>query len=425
VVKETNATTGNITDYLYGDDLIKQSRAANDSYYLYDGLGSTRALTDSAGTITDSYNYESFGSLLNQVGTTENNYLFTGEQYDNNLDNYYLRARYYDQSIGRFTQQDTWMGQNQDPITLHKYLYANTDPVNNIDPTGNFTMSSVMTAVNIVSTLASTAQAAVDIFQITSSGESVTATDVGFIILMSRLPIKKAQFFLRKACSKNSFIGDTLVSTENGLVEIKDIVIGDMVWSYNEDSNEKTLQEVTHLIQNEGDKSLVDIKLSSGEVITATADHPVYVFDKGQWRPASKLISSDELFGLNGQSIIVDSLRIYDKEVKVFNLTVSDNHTYYVGEDSILSHNADKCNIGEILVKQGKLKKLNDKYLKKEGIDAHDAKELITGSNKRNARFDMVVEKNSKKVFLKSKDGKLIESPYSINELKALAPLKR
>jgi RHS repeat-associated protein len=157
VVKETNATTGNITDYLYGDDLIKQTKAANDSYYLYDGLGSTRALSDSTGTITDTYNYESFGTVLNQTGTTPNDYLFTGEQYDSGLDNYYLRARYYDQNIGRFTQQDTWMGNNSDPITLHKYLYANADPVNNIDPSGNVTIGSLMTAVSNVARLAKTA----------------------------------------------------------------------------------------------------------------------------------------------------------------------------------------------------------------------------------------------------------------------------
>jgi RHS repeat-associated protein len=153
VIKETNATTGNITDYLYGDDLIKQTKAANDSYHLYDGLGSTRALSDSTGTITDTYNYESFGSLLNQTGSTPNDYLFTGEQYDSGLDNYYLRARYYDQGIGRFTQQDTWMGNNSDPVTLHKYLYAHTDPVNNIDPTGNFTLVSFSVANNVRSIL--------------------------------------------------------------------------------------------------------------------------------------------------------------------------------------------------------------------------------------------------------------------------------
>lgn len=153
VLKETNATTGNVTDYLYGDDLIKQTRAANDSYYLYDGLGSTRALTDSTGQVTDTYNYESFGEVLNQTGSTENNYLFTGEQYDAGLDNYYLRARYYNQKAGRFTQMDSWMGSDSDPITLHKYLYGNVDPVNNIDPSGNFSLSSLSTGMNIAARL--------------------------------------------------------------------------------------------------------------------------------------------------------------------------------------------------------------------------------------------------------------------------------
>jgi RHS repeat-associated protein len=189
VVRETNATTGNITDYLYGDDLIKQTKAANDSYYLYDGLGSTRALTNSAGSVTDTYNYESFGTVLNQTGTTPNNYLFTGEQFDNSLNNYYLRARYYDQSIGRFTQMDTWMGNNSDPMTLHKYLYANANPVNNVDPTGNFSIGSVMATVNVVATLASVSQTSYDFFsdptQSLSGDASSFAVEGGMFALTS------------------------------------------------------------------------------------------------------------------------------------------------------------------------------------------------------------------------------------------------
>ena len=42
---------------------------------------------------------------------------------------YYLRSRYYNPSIGRFTQMDSYMGQSNNPITLHKYLYANANPV--------------------------------------------------------------------------------------------------------------------------------------------------------------------------------------------------------------------------------------------------------------------------------------------------------
>ena len=194
MIRETNSTTGDITDYLYGDDLIKQTKAANDSYYLYDGLGSARALTNSAGTITDTYNYESFGTVLNQTGATPNNYLFTGEQFDNALGMTYLRNRYYDSSIGRFNQMDTWMGNNSDPVTLHKYLYANADPVNNIDPSGNISLGSVMSAVNVMSTLVGTATTSYDIgsslYGHYTGDEPIelsmaSAQQVGFALMMS------------------------------------------------------------------------------------------------------------------------------------------------------------------------------------------------------------------------------------------------
>ncbi|MDZ7923568.1 MAG: RHS repeat-associated core domain-containing protein [Marinagarivorans sp.] len=135
--------------YTYGDDLISQSNNGQTSYYHYDGLGSTRQLSNAAGTITDSYDYQAFGKLLNQTGNTANNYLFTGEQFDKNLDQYYLRARYYNQNVGRFTQQDTYAGSGSDPITLHKYLYANADGVNNIDPSGNMTLAGAMQGISI------------------------------------------------------------------------------------------------------------------------------------------------------------------------------------------------------------------------------------------------------------------------------------
>jgi len=65
-----------------------------------------------------------------------NNYLYRGEQYDSDLGLYYLRARYYNPATGRFLSRDPEDGKTLDPATLHKYLYANGDPVNGIDPRG-------------------------------------------------------------------------------------------------------------------------------------------------------------------------------------------------------------------------------------------------------------------------------------------------
>lgn len=143
--------------YVYGHDLISQERAGNNSFYLTDGLGSTRLLADDATQITDRYDYAAFGELLQQTGSTENSYRYTGEQYDAGLDNYYLRARYYNQNVGRFTQQDSWLGVMQDPTTLHKYLYAGNDPISYVDPTGYFfTLQSLMAGTTGRNNLATT-----------------------------------------------------------------------------------------------------------------------------------------------------------------------------------------------------------------------------------------------------------------------------
>jgi RHS repeat-associated protein len=61
---------------------------------------------------------------------------YRGEQYDSDLGLYYLRARYYNPLTGRFLSRDPEAGYINIPKTLHKYLYANGDPVNAKDPTG-------------------------------------------------------------------------------------------------------------------------------------------------------------------------------------------------------------------------------------------------------------------------------------------------
>ena len=74
---------------------------------------------------------------INSTGTTPNNYLYRGEQFDRDLGLYYLRARYYNPLSGRFMSvaiRKTVIHRN--PQSLHKYLYAGGDPVNATDPTG-------------------------------------------------------------------------------------------------------------------------------------------------------------------------------------------------------------------------------------------------------------------------------------------------
>ena len=90
--------------------------------------------------MTDTYLYDAFGNLLSKTGTTANDFLYTGEQYDANTGFYYLRARYMNPSTGTFTSPDAYAGTVFDPVSLHKYLYANANPVMNRDPSGNSTI---------------------------------------------------------------------------------------------------------------------------------------------------------------------------------------------------------------------------------------------------------------------------------------------
>ena len=81
--------------------------------------------------------YDAFGKLLHQTGTTPNNYLFAGEQFDPDLGMYYNRARYLNTSTSRFWSMDDHAVNPTDPQTLHRYLYVQNDPINKFDPTGN------------------------------------------------------------------------------------------------------------------------------------------------------------------------------------------------------------------------------------------------------------------------------------------------
>jgi RHS repeat-associated protein len=104
--------------------------------YGYDGHGSVRQLTNSTGAVTDTYDYDAFGNLINSTGSTPNVYLFAGEAYDAALGLYYNRARYYNNATGRFWSMDTYEGLSTSPLSLHKYLYASANPVNRVDPNG-------------------------------------------------------------------------------------------------------------------------------------------------------------------------------------------------------------------------------------------------------------------------------------------------
>jgi len=131
------AQTGTeIVYYTRGFELISRRSGQDAHYYLFDGGMSVRGLTDETGAITDTFVFDAFGNEVARTGTTDNSYVFQGEEKDA-TGLYYLRARYMDPSTGTFTSMDTYAGLLSDPMSLHKYLFANSNPVKYCDPSGH------------------------------------------------------------------------------------------------------------------------------------------------------------------------------------------------------------------------------------------------------------------------------------------------
>ena len=136
VIEERDGTGSLQARYTYGDDRLAMVRGGTARVYHSDAHGSTRMLTDGAGAITDTYNYDSYSRTVSSTGSTVNPYRYSGERSDSPSGLYHLRARYYNPALGRFMSRDPFGGRSLSPVSLHQYLYANADPVNYTDPTG-------------------------------------------------------------------------------------------------------------------------------------------------------------------------------------------------------------------------------------------------------------------------------------------------
>ncbi|MDY7015560.1 MAG: RHS repeat-associated core domain-containing protein, partial [Cyanobacteriota bacterium] len=126
-----------------------------------------------------------YGELLESVGSTINPYLFAGEQYDPVLEEYYLRARYYDPSAGRFTARDPFEGFMNQPLSLAKYPYVHGNPVNATDPTGLFLIDEALRRQYEAQLQTLRTQQAISLAQVTKGAAIVVAAAIFGMSILS------------------------------------------------------------------------------------------------------------------------------------------------------------------------------------------------------------------------------------------------
>jgi|SRR5580658_3125485 RHS repeat-associated protein len=135
LIETVNPSGTEISSYTQAqniDEPLAELRGSTSDYYEADGIGSITSLSSSAGALANTYTYDSFGNVTNLTGTLKNPFQFTARELDQDTGIYEYRARYYDQTAGRFISED--------PIRFKAgtnfYKYVGNSPTNWIDPFG-------------------------------------------------------------------------------------------------------------------------------------------------------------------------------------------------------------------------------------------------------------------------------------------------
>ncbi|AEY66721.1 RHS repeat-associated core domain-containing protein [Clostridium sp. BNL1100] len=137
VVLETDVEGNETARNIYGTNLLTRTAQNDTTNYMYNGHGDVTALVGENGAIQATYYYDAFGNITEQTGDVNNNITYAGYKYDKETDLYYLNARYYDSKTARFLSEDTYTGDENDPLSLNLYTYCANEPVMYVDPTGH------------------------------------------------------------------------------------------------------------------------------------------------------------------------------------------------------------------------------------------------------------------------------------------------
>jgi len=138
VVLEVDGNGNQTGRNIYGTNLLMRSTGGQSYYYMYNGHADVTALINvTTGHVDATYYYDAFGNIIESTGDVNNNITYAGYQYDKETGFYYLNARMYDPKIARFLQEDTYLGDTSDTLSLNLYTYCVNNPLIYYDPTGH------------------------------------------------------------------------------------------------------------------------------------------------------------------------------------------------------------------------------------------------------------------------------------------------
>ena len=145
VLVEQNINGRTDTSYIYGAEInggfdrISLDRFdGSTGYYLYDARGSVSGITNEEGQVYQSYRYSVTGEITFGAPQYENEYTYNGESYNPNIESQYLRARYYCVVTATFLTEDSYIGNQTEPLTLNRYNYCVSSYLNYTDPSGKW-----------------------------------------------------------------------------------------------------------------------------------------------------------------------------------------------------------------------------------------------------------------------------------------------
>ena len=195
------------------DPLSLTWNEAEKSYFVSDEMGSTLFLLDKDHEIQKTYRYDAFGDILNESGDTFNRLTYTGQMYDGVMGQYYLRARFYNPSIGRFMQEDVYRGDG-----LNLYAYCANNPVMYFDPSGYIELPCILKHTPAMESYAFTDPVIVSGKRAIDQGHSY---EIGVRNLYGDVPFTQRQYEAKINGKNVNGIADNVILGENIAIEAK------------------------------------------------------------------------------------------------------------------------------------------------------------------------------------------------------------